>query len=178
MAPPRPHFGVTPLRIFALCVVIAAGAWAAWRSPYAERWRWRRAVEAEHERAEAVIRGIELPPGEGGEPVGGRIVVAIGDRLTIDETGWALAQDWTGGELNYGPWVKDFALDDDPLGMIIEPLEEELRRVGEERRLSGDDDRTVELHAGAAMPFGTVRKVLYTVQSAGWNTWFRVAEQG
>ena len=164
---------LTPVRVFALCVVIAAGAWAAWCSPYAEHWRWRRAVEAEHERAEVVLRAIALPEGKGGEPAGARIIVAVGERLTVDETGWALAQDWTGGAFNYGPWLLDFALDDDVLGMTFEPLEMELRSIGDLRGLN-DDERVVELHAGRDVPFGTVRKVLFTLYDAGWYAWLRV----
>ncbi len=133
-------------------------------------------MEAEHERAEAVLRGIPLPPGEGGEPVGGRIVVAIGERLTVDETGWALAQDWTGETLNYGPWLLDFALDDDdPLSVAHGSLKKELDAM---TRLVPVDDaaRVVELHVGGDVPSGTVRRVLQTASDFGWSAWFRVAD--
>lgn len=131
-------------------------------------------MEAEHEAAEALLRSIKLPEGSGGEPVGGRIVVVIGERLTVDETAWAMAQARSEGTLSYGPWRLDFALDDDPLSPIIGPLREELLRLAELLRAQGSQSRVLEIHADRAMPVGEMRRSLYAVEDAGWTPWFRV----
>jgi len=162
----------------ALLAGTAAAAWFAWHSAYADHWRWRRAREVEHEQAEAIFRSIELPSWEEDAPSPGALVVAVGDEITLDESGWALVHDAAAASDAHTAWLYRFPLDGgDPLSATVSGLEEELRAFAERQHLRGDE-RVIEVHADRAVPFGVVRRVLYTAFVGDWAPAFRVANPG